>query len=105
MSMPPYELWLRGRESIARWLLGPGHECRGSRLIATSACGGTPAFAQYRHDGETPWALVLLDLAGGSIAGLTFYLDVQTLFPRFGLPLRYAERPAIRASTTLAASA
>src|SRR5918911_4995935 len=30
LSMPPYELWLRGHESIARWFLGHGIGCKGS---------------------------------------------------------------------------
>src|SRR5215212_6427323 len=34
-SMPPYELWLLGRDDILRWWTGPGAACRGSRLIAT----------------------------------------------------------------------
>ena len=37
LSMPPYDLWLRGREHIAAWMLGPGDGCRGSRLIADRA--------------------------------------------------------------------
>jgi RNA polymerase sigma-70 factor (ECF subfamily) len=88
MSMPPYELWLRGHESIARWLLTFGAHCRGSRLVPVEACGGTPAFAQYNDGGATPWSLILLDLDDSRITGTTFYLDVETLFPRFGLPMR-----------------
>jgi RNA polymerase sigma-70 factor (ECF subfamily) len=52
------------------------------------ACGGTPAFAQYRQDGAEPWALLVLDVQGDRIASMTSYLDVATLFPRFGLPPR-----------------
>ena len=47
MSMPPYALWLQGRAEIERWLLGPGAECRGSRLVPEAA-NGSPAFGQYR---------------------------------------------------------
>jgi RNA polymerase sigma-70 factor (ECF subfamily) len=54
MSMPPYELWLRGPESIARWFLTHGIGCKGSRLVPVEACGGTPAFAQYRRGGAQP---------------------------------------------------
>ena len=54
------------------------------------ACGGTPAFAQYRDGGQTPWAIIMLDLDGDRIVSMTSYLDVQTLFPRFGLPLKLA---------------
>src|SRR5688572_20528169 len=83
LSMPPYELWLQGHESIARWLLTFGMPCKGSCLVPVDACGGTPAFAQYRDGGATPWALIVLDIDGDRITGMTSYLDVQTLFPRF----------------------
>jgi RNA polymerase sigma-70 factor (ECF subfamily) len=53
-----------------------------------AACGGTPAWAQYRDDGATPWALLVVELAGDRVASMTSFLDVQTLFPRFGVPLR-----------------
>ena len=88
LSMPPYALWLQGHDSIAAWLLGHGIGCRGSRLVPVEACGGTPAFAQYREGGADPWALILLELDGDRITSMTSYLDVETLFPRFGVPLR-----------------
>lgn len=89
LSMPPYCLWLCGTEDIRRWLLGPGNECKGSRLLATAACG-SPAFAQYRsaaEGGHKAWGLIVLELIGDQIAGWTTFLDVESLFPRFGLPL------------------
>ena len=88
LSMPPYELWLQGHESIARWLLTFGIGCKGSRLVPVEACGGTPAFAQYRDGGATPWALLMLEIEGDRIRSMTSYLDVETLFPRFGMPMR-----------------
>jgi RNA polymerase sigma-70 factor (ECF subfamily) len=89
LSMPPFDLWLRGHDSIARWLTTFGMGCRGSRLVPVEACGGTPAFAQYRDGGATPWAILMLELDGDRITGMTSYLDVETLFPRFGLPMRW----------------
>jgi RNA polymerase sigma-70 factor (ECF subfamily) len=88
LSMPPYDLWLQGHESIARWLLTFGIGCKGSRLVPVEACGGTPAFAQYRENGEQPWALIMLELDDDRITSMTSYLDVETHFPRFGLPMR-----------------
>jgi RNA polymerase sigma-70 factor (ECF subfamily) len=88
LSMPPYELWLRGHDSIATWLSTFGIGCKGSRLVPLEACGGTPSFAQYRDGGTTPWAVLMLELDGDRIMGMTSYLDVETLFPRFGLPMR-----------------
>lgn len=91
-SMPPYELWLRGREEIFRWWLGPGARCRGSRVVPAAGANGAPAFAQYRRSergsGYDAWALQVLDLADGRIAGFTFFLDVEAVFPLFDLPLR-----------------
>jgi RNA polymerase sigma-70 factor (ECF subfamily) len=97
LSMPPYALWLQGPASIADWLLGHGSGCRGSRLVPTAA-NASPAFAQYRAgvDGgpHTAWALVVLELEGDRIRAWNAFLDVQTLFPRFGLPLELpAELP------------
>ena len=89
LSMPPFELWLQGLDSISAWLLSFGLGCRGSVLVPVEACGGTPAFAQYRRMGEWPWALIMLDVQGDRITGMTSYLDVETLFPRFGLPMRW----------------
>ncbi|MHA6762128.1 sigma-70 family RNA polymerase sigma factor [Streptacidiphilus sp. PAMC 29251] len=90
MSMPPYELWLTGPSEIRGWMLGPGAQCRGSQLIATSA-NGCPAFGQYRPSadgGYTPWALQVLEISAGRITGLNSFLDTETLFPMFGLPPR-----------------
>lgn len=90
LSMPPFTLWLQGQSSIRAWLGGRGAGCRGSRLIRTAACGA-PAFAQYRSDpngGHKAWALIVLELTDGGIASITSFLDVETLFPRFELPLQ-----------------
>jgi RNA polymerase sigma-70 factor (ECF subfamily) len=91
-SMPPYELWLRGRENILRWLVGPGAGCRGSRVIPTLAANGSPAFGQYRPSasgsGYDPWALQVLEIADGRVVEFTFFLDTERLFPLFGLPAR-----------------
>jgi len=89
-SMPPYALWLQGPQAVKDWLNGMGAGCRGSRLIPTAACG-SPAFAQYRVNpagGHSAWALVVLELDGDRIAGWNSFLDTETLFPRFDLPLR-----------------
>ena len=89
-SMPPYALWLRTHDDIAAWCLGPGIGCRGSRLMATEA-NGSPAYAQYKpgpQGGHEPWALQVLEVSGGRIAGISFFLDTAHLFPLFGVPDR-----------------
>lgn len=89
-SMPPYKLWLTGHDDIVTWCLGPGIACRGSRLVATAA-NGAPAFAHYKPSpagGFDAWALQVLDVTGGGIAGVCFFLDTAKFFPLFDLPLR-----------------
>jgi RNA polymerase sigma-70 factor (ECF subfamily) len=91
-SMPPYDLWLSGRDDILHWWVGPGAGCRGSRLIPTVAANGSPAFGQYKPsetgEGYDPWALQVLELSDGRIVEFTFFLGTETLFPLFGLPAR-----------------
>jgi RNA polymerase sigma-70 factor (ECF subfamily) len=89
-SMPPYELWLHGRDDIFGWWFGPGAGCRGSKVLPTLAANGSPAFGQYkpRPDGTgyDPWALQVLEIEDGRIVEFTFFLGTTTLFPLFGLP-------------------
>lgn len=88
LCMPPYALWIEGPEEMARWMLGPGHGCQGSRMVATAA-NGTAAFAQYRPDpegGHAPWALQVLEVADGKVASICSFLEVDRLFGYFDLP-------------------
>jgi len=88
-NMPPYDLWLQTHDDIVAWCLGPGIGCRGSRLVPTMA-NGSPAFGQYKPapgGGFEPWSVQVLELSGGEITGITFFLDTARFFPLFGLPL------------------
>ncbi|MEU7280171.1 sigma-70 family RNA polymerase sigma factor [Streptomyces sp. NPDC045431] len=90
LSMPPYDLWLRGHDDIVGWMLGVGEVCRGSRLVPIVA-NGTPAFAHYHPDPEggfSPWALMVIEIVDGKVSGITSFLDVKRWFPLFDLPDR-----------------
>ena len=90
-SMPPFDLWLSGRDDILTWWFGPGIGCRGSRVVPTISANGSPAFGQYKPaegGGYEPWALQVLEIEDGRIVELTFFLDTDRVFPLFGLPLR-----------------
>jgi RNA polymerase sigma-70 factor (ECF subfamily) len=91
-SMPPFDLWLSGRDDILTWWVGPGNGCRGSRVIPTVAANGAPAFGQYKPSedgGYEPWALQVLEIEDGKVVEFTFFLDTERVFPLFGLPLEY----------------
>ena len=90
-SMPPFDLWLRGRDDILTWWFGPGIGCQGSRVIPVGSANGSPAFGQYKPapgGGYEPWALQVLEISGERIGEFTFFLDTDALFPLFGLPAR-----------------
>ena len=88
-TMPPYPLWLRGREQVRAWLLGKGIGCRGSRVLQVAANGG-PAFGTYRPAGPGHSRAVRAgrdEGRGRKVSGLHHYLYPE-LFPAFGLPER-----------------
>jgi RNA polymerase sigma-70 factor (ECF subfamily) len=88
--MPPFEMWLRGSQDIATWMLGPGAACRGSRVMSTEA-NGSPAVAQWRPKeggGFEPWALHVLETADGRVTHISSFLNLDNeLFLRLGLPV------------------
>jgi RNA polymerase sigma-70 factor (ECF subfamily) len=94
-SMPPYDMWLRGRDDILAWWVGPGAGCRDSIVIPVEPANGSPAFGQYKPSesgsGYEPWALQVLEVEDGRIVEFTFFLDTDRFFPLFGLP---AQPPA-----------
>jgi len=91
-SMPPFDMWLSGREDIFAWWFGPGIGCKGSRLIPVESANGTAAFGQYKPSptgsGYEPWSLNVIELGDGGIKEFTFFLSTERLFPLFGLPPR-----------------
>jgi RNA polymerase sigma-70 factor (ECF subfamily) len=91
-SMPPFDLWLSGRDDILTWWFGPGIGCQGSRVVPVGRANGSPAFGQYKPSesgGYEPWALQVVEFdASGRVEELTFFLDTERLFPLFGLPPR-----------------
>src|SRR5947207_4712554 len=91
-AMPPYDMWLQGREDIFAWWVGPGIGCKNSRMLPAGEANGTVAFGQYKPSdtgsGYDPWALQVLELSGDRIGELTFFLEPQRLLALFGLPPR-----------------
>jgi RNA polymerase sigma-70 factor (ECF subfamily) len=87
-TMPPYAMWLQGRDDVLAWWAGAGIGCKGSRLLL-GAANGCPAFAQYRVDpdgGHAPWALQVIEVGDDRIVGVHSFLDTDEVFPRFGFP-------------------
>jgi RNA polymerase sigma-70 factor (ECF subfamily) len=90
ISMPPFQMWLRGRQELRGWYLGFGSGCRGSVMIPVVA-NGMPAFGQYKPsedgNGLEPWCIQVPEMSGGRISHIHHFLATDTsLFDRFGLP-------------------
>jgi RNA polymerase sigma-70 factor, ECF subfamily len=90
ISMPPYEMWLRGVDQLRTWYLGFGSGCRGSVMIPVVA-NGMPAYGQYKpsEDGTRlePWSIQVPEISGGRISHIHHFLATDgSLFARFGLP-------------------
>ncbi|MEV7122006.1 sigma-70 family RNA polymerase sigma factor [Kitasatospora griseola] len=98
LNMPPFRMWLQGLDELEVWWRGPGRGCSNSRLLPVEA-NGSPAFAQYRSaedgNGWTPWAITVLEVVDGRIATMTNHMDVERLFPLWGLPMRLTEDPRL----------
>jgi len=90
LSMPPWEHWYRGRDTIGVFLHWGMRASRRFRLVATRA-NGQLAFGQYIWYAEHPdeafqaHALITLALEADSISTLTVFLD-KRLVADFGLP-------------------
>ena len=94
LDMPPFDLWMVGTDNLAKWFLGEGIVCKDGRLIPVEV-NGTAGFGNY-HLIEPglwePWAIQVIDVAGGRITGHHNFL-YPDLFAEFGLPPRIEAPP------------
>jgi RNA polymerase sigma-70 factor, ECF subfamily len=87
LSMPPFDLWLVGPDELAAWFLGHGIVCKDGRLLPVQV-NGTAGFGNYhlvRPGRWEPWAIQVIEVAGGKIVGHHNFLSPE-LFEQFGLP-------------------
>lgn len=93
-SMPPFELWLTGRDDVLTFWQGHGAACRDSRLVPVGTANGLPAFGQYKpgsDGGLEPWSIQVIEVSGDRVVAVHSFLDTQRLFPLFGLPLEFED--------------
>jgi len=92
LSMPPFDLWIRGPENLAGWFLGEGIVCQDGRLLPI-AVNGTAGFGNYHRVRPGPWepfAIQVIEVADGKIVGHHNFLYPER-FAEFGLPPRIEE--------------
>jgi RNA polymerase sigma-70 factor (ECF subfamily) len=92
LTMPPYEVWLRGIDDVGRFLAAMQGQGGRDRVVplAANAC---PALAVYRPAGESAqpeaFGIHVLECAGERIEAIHAFLD-PALFAVFGLPKIFA---------------
>ncbi|MEK3884800.1 sigma-70 family RNA polymerase sigma factor [Paenibacillus sp. PL2-23] len=91
MSMPPFTMWVCGKEHLSAFFTLTRSHCEGSRFVPITANGGYPALAQYvpsqEGDALIPWAIHLLELRNGEIYHVQHFIGAH-LFAQFRLPLQ-----------------
>ena len=91
MSMPPFEMWIRGKEDLSAFFSLTRLHCEGSRFVPITVNGGYPALAQYMPDREgsglVPWGIHVIETKENLILHVQNFIHMP-LFTRFGLPER-----------------
>lgn len=89
LSMPPFEMWVRGKDNLFRFFAATRWHCEGSRFLPVTVNGGYPAFAQYVPGDNpsilVPWGIHVLAIKDGQILHTQNFISAK-LFARFGLP-------------------
>jgi len=89
MSMPPFSMWVQGKDDLFKFFSLTRSHCVGSRFLPTRVNGGYPAFAQYMpsHDKACliPWGIHVIVMKDKKIFHIQNFINTQ-LFSRFGLP-------------------
>lgn len=89
MSMPPFPMWVRGKEDLSKFFSLTRWHCEGSRFLPVKINGGYPALAQYMPSKEgsnlVPWGIHVLETKDHRILHVQNFINAK-LFSRLGLP-------------------
>lgn len=89
MSMPPFAMWVRGKDDLFKFFSLTRSHCEGSRFIPVTVNGGYPAYAQYMPSEEesilVPWGIHVIEVRDNKILHVQNFIHTK-LFERFGLP-------------------
>lgn len=89
MSMPPFVMWIHGKDDLSKFFELTRWHCEGSRFIPVTVNGGYPAFVQYMSSKEpsilVPWGIHVVEMKDNKIFHVQNFINAK-LFSRFGLP-------------------
>lgn len=91
ISMPPFPMWVRGKDDLFRFYSITRWHCEGSRFLPITVNGGYPAFAQYVPSQDksalVPWGIHVIEVKDNQIFHVQNFIHAR-LFSRAGLPER-----------------
>lgn len=89
MSMPPFVMWVHGREDLSKFFTLTRSHCEGSKFLPVTVNGGYPAYAQYMPSKDpsilVPWGIHVVEMKDGKIFHVQNFIN-EKLFLKFGLP-------------------
>lgn len=89
MSMPPFVMWVRGKDDLSKFFSLTRWHCMGSRFLPITVNGGYPAFAQYVPSNEesilVPWGIHVIEMKDKKVFHVQNFINTK-LFIRSGLP-------------------
>jgi RNA polymerase sigma-70 factor (TIGR02960 family) len=89
MSMPPFAMWIRGKDDLSQFFAITRWHCEGSKFMPVTVNGGYPALAQYAPSQDpsvlVPWGIHVLEARDHRILHVQNFINTK-LFNRFGLP-------------------
>lgn len=89
MSMPPFPMWVCGKDDLFQFFTLMRWHCEGSRFLPTTVNGGYPALAQYIPSNDktclVPWGIHVIVMKDKKIFHIQNFINAK-LFFRFGLP-------------------
>ncbi|WP_019637728.1 sigma-70 family RNA polymerase sigma factor [Paenibacillus fonticola] len=90
LSMPPFAMWVRGKDDLFKFFSLTRWHCEGSRFLPVRVNGGYPAIAQYAPSPEAPnvlipWGIHVIEVKDRKILHVQNFINTK-LFSRFGLP-------------------
>lgn len=90
LSMPPFAMWVRGKDHLTQFFTLTRFHCEGSRFLPVQVNGGYPAFAQYMPSDDdpsvlVPWGIHVIETRNERILHTQNFISTA-LFAQFGLP-------------------
>ncbi|RCX13024.1 RNA polymerase ECF family sigma subunit [Fontibacillus phaseoli] len=90
LSMPPFAMWVQGKDDLFKFFSLTRWHCEGSRFLPVTVNGGYPAYAQYVPSPEEasvliPWGIHVIEIRDKKIRHAQNFINAK-LFSRFGLP-------------------